>query len=186
MPWSGDFLQRVPKEGVPPTGQTQFKVMYDDDALYLAFRAFDDPKAISPLLYRRDRFPGDWVEFNIDSYADRRTAFSFTLSLSGTRGDEFISNDGNRWDGNWDPIWEGATSVDDEGWTAEMRIPLNQLRFSGQEKQTWGLQVQRRIFRQEERPTCMYPPDQQRLVSQFGELRGIRALKPRARSELMP
>ena len=108
--WTGDFLQREPAEGVPPTAQTQFKVLYDDDALYFAFRAFDDPKALTSMLSRRDRFPGDWIEVNIDSYADRRTGFSFTISLSGTRGDEFISQDGNRWDPNWDPIWEAATA----------------------------------------------------------------------------
>jgi len=187
VPWSGDFVQREPKEGVPPTRQTQFKVLYDDEAIYFAFRAFDDPKALSPLLSRRDRFPGDWVEVNIDSYADRRTGFSFTLSLSGVRGDEFISQDGNRWDTNWDPVWEGATAVDAEGWTAEMRIPLSQLRFSGAEEQTWGLQVQRRIFRQEERSTWqVIPKASTGWVSQFGELRGIRGLKPRARRELLP
>ena len=187
VPWTGDFLQREPKEGVPPSRQTQFKVLYDDDALYFAFRAFDDPKTVSPLLSRRDRFPGDWVEVNIDSYADRRTGFSFTLSLSGTRGDEFISQDGNRWDGTWDPIWEGATAIDAEGWTAEMRIPLSQLRFSSAVEQTWGLQVQRRIFRQEERSTWqVIPKASTGWVSQFGELRGIQGLKPRPRRELLP
>src|SRR5688500_3239668 len=185
--WSGEFVQREPTEGVAPTGQTQFKVLYDDDALYFAFRAFDDPKAVSPHLSRRDRFPGDWIEVNLDSYADRRTGFSFTLSLSGTRGDEFISQDGNNWDGNWDPIWQGSTAIDGEGWTAEMRIPLSQIRFSAAEEQTWGLQVMRRIFRQEERSTWqVIPKGSPGWVSQFGELRGIRGLKPRARRELMP
>ena len=185
--WTGDFVQREPKEGVPPTARTEFKVLYDDEALYFAFRAFDDPDRLSSLLSRRDRFPGDWVEVNIDSYADRRTGFSFTLSLSGTRGDELISQDGNRWDPNWDPVWEGATATDAEGWTAEMRIPLSQIRFSGAEEQTWGLQVQRRIFRQEERSTWqVIPKSSSGWVSNFGELRGIRGLKPRARRELLP
>ncbi len=139
------------------------------------------------MLSRRDRFPGDWVEINLDSYFDRRTAFSFTLSLSGTRGDELISGDGNRWDTNWDSIWAGATHADDEGWTAEMRIPLSQLRFSGAEEQTWSLQVQRRIFRHEERST--WQPISKNVsgwVSQFGELRGLEGIKPRRRVELLP
>jgi len=111
--WSSEFIQREPADGIPPTRQTSFKVIYDDDALYFAFRMEDNPEKVSSLMDRRDRFPGDWVEVNIDSYGDRRTAFSFTLSLSGTRGDEFISNDGNDWDSNWDPIWHCATRVDD-------------------------------------------------------------------------
>jgi hypothetical protein len=185
--WSGDFVQRDPADGKPPTRQTQFKVVYDQDALYFAFRAFDDRDKVASLLARRDRFPGDWIEVNIDSYFDHRTAFSFTLSLSGTRGDEFISNDGNRWDANWDPVWEAATAVDDEGWTAEMRIPLSQLRFSSADKQTWGLQVTRRIFRQEERSTWQaIPKDVSGWVSRFGELRGIEGIRPRRRLEVLP
>lgn len=185
--WSSEFIQREPAEGKPPTKQTRFKVLYDDTALYLGFRAFDDPQRLASLLARRDRFPGDWIEVNIDSYADHRTAFSFNLSLSGTRGDEFVSNDGDNWDGNWDPVWTGATHVDEEGWTGEMRIPLSQLRFGGADKQTWGLQVMRRIFRQEERSTWQpIPKDAPGWVSRFGELRGIEGIKPHRRLEVLP
>ena len=185
--WTGDFIQRMPADGEPPTQQTKFKVVYNDEAIYFAFRSYDDPEQVSKMLARRDWFPGDWIEVNIDSYFDRRTAFSFTLSLSGTRGDEFISNDGNNWDGNWDPVWEGATQVDDEGWTAEMRIPLSQLRFNGKKEQTWGLQVQRRIFREEERSTWQpIPKDITGWVSNFGHLRGISGIKPGRHVELLP
>lgn len=185
--WAGDFLQRDPVDGQPPSKQTQFKMLYDDDAVYFAFRAFDDPEQCNRLLSRRDGFPGDWIEVNIDSHNDRRTAYSFTLSLSGVRGDEFISNDGNNWDPNWDPVWSGATQLDDEGWTGEARIPLSQLRFSGEAEQSWGLQVQRRIFRLEERSTWQrIPKDSTGWVSQFGEIRGLSSLKPSRRLELMP
>jgi len=103
--WTSDFVQREPADGEPPSQQTAFKVLYDDEALYFAVRAHDDPQLVNSMLARRDWFPGDWIEVNIDSYLDRRTAFSFTLSLSGTRGDELISNDGRNWDRNWDPVW---------------------------------------------------------------------------------
>ena len=185
--WAGDFVQREPDEGRPPSHQTRFKVVYDDQAVYFAFRALQSPGELRRLLARRDTFPGDWVEVNIDSYLDRRTAFSFTLSLSGTRGDELISNDGDRWDGNWDPVWEGATHADGEGWTAEMRIPLSQLRFSGAPRQTWGLQVQRRLFAREERSTWQaIPKATSGWVSRFGELRGIEGVRPGRRLEVLP
>lgn len=185
--WSGEFVQREPVEGPPPSFQTRFKVLYDNDALYLAFRVYDDPENMDNKMDRHDHFPGDWVEINIDSYGDQRTAFSFTLSLSETRGDELISEDGNNWDSSWDPIWRGATKVDDKGWTAEMRIPLSQLRFSADEKQVWGLQVTRRMFRLEERSTWQrIPKDTTGWVSQFGELRGLNHIKPKRRLELLP
>lgn len=185
--WSGDFVQREPADGAPPARPSQFKVVYDDDALYFAFRLFDDPARVAPILARHDWFPGDWIEVNIDSRADERTAYSFTLSLSGTRGDEYISEDGNSWNGNWDPVWEGATRVDDQGWTAEMRIPLSQLRFDPAKDAAWGLQVHRRHFRDGERSTWQrIPRNSNGWVSRFGDLRGLSALAPGRRLEVLP
>jgi hypothetical protein len=186
--WSGDFLEHSPDEGEAPTGQTAFKVLYDDQNIYMAFRARDpEPDKIADILARRDNFPGDWVEVNIDSYFDHRTAFSFTASVSGTQGDEFISEDGNSWDGNWDPVWRSQARKDGAGWTAEISIPLSQLRYNGREEQTWGLQVQRRIYRNEERSLWQpIPRDEDGWVSKFGELRGIRNLQAQRQIELLP
>ncbi len=186
--WGTDFVQWEPETGAAPSEQTGFKILYDEEALYLAYRAYDsEPQRIANLLERRDRFPGDWVEVNIDSYHDQRTAFSFTSSVSGTRGDEFISLDGENWDGNWDPVWELATHMDEQGWTAEVRIPFSQLRFSNDSEQVWGLQVQRRLFRKEERslwqPKAKEDPG---WVSRFGELHGIAGVGAGRQIELLP
>jgi len=186
--WSGGFVQREPDEGAPPTGDTRFKILYDDANLYVAYRALDpEPARIASILGRRDDFPGDWVEINIDSYHDRRTAFSFTASVSGTQGDEFVSEDGEHWDGNWDPVWEHQARIDDEGWTAEARIPLSQLRYADKPEHVWGIQVQRRIHRQEERSVWQtIPKDEDGWVSRFGELRGIRGIEAPRRLEILP
>ena len=186
--WSSEFLQREPVEGELPTGQTAFKILYDDENLYLAYHAKDpEPEKMASILSRRDHFPGDWVEVNIDSYHDGRTAFSFTASLSGTQGDELISEDGHNWDPSWDPIWDHAAQPCEDGWTAELRIPLSQLRYNGEEEQVWGIQVQRRIHRLEER-SCwqVIPKDENGWVSKFGELRGIRNIPAQRQVELLP
>jgi hypothetical protein len=186
--WAGDFIQRDPAEGEPPSVQTAFKILYDDQNVYVAYRAFDpQPDQIANILARRDHFPGDWVEINIDSYHDHRTAFSFTASVSGTQGDEFISEDGNSWNSNWDPVWEHKARIDGEGWTAEVRIPLSQLRYGNKEEHVWGIQVMRRLYRNEERSTWqMIPKGENGWVSKFGELRGIRGIKAQRRIELLP
>ncbi len=89
--WGGDFIQQQPYENTAPTQKTAFKILYDDKNLYMAFRCYDtEPEKIERRLARRDNFVGDWVEVNIDSYHDLRTAFSFTISASGVKGDEFI------------------------------------------------------------------------------------------------
>ena len=77
------------------------KIIYDAKNLYVAFRCYDaEPEEIVKRLSRRDGFEGDWVELNIDSYNDNRTGFSFTITAAGVKGDEFISNNGNNWDGS--------------------------------------------------------------------------------------
>lgn len=186
--WAGDFIQFVPNEGKPPHQPTGFKILYDDKFLYLAFDCHDmAPDSIVRRMSRRDEFPGDWVEVNIDSYHDLRTAFSFTLSVSGVRGDEFVANNGNDWDTNWNPIWFGKTHVNEKGWTAEIKIPFSQLRYGNEAEKVWGLQVTRRIFRKEERSTWQYIPQNSGVwVSGFGELHGIKNIPLHRQVEIAP
>lgn len=188
VPWSGDFIEHEPDENADPSVQTHFKVLYDDKFLYLAYQALDpEPDKIVRRMGRRDEFPGDWVEINIDSYHDLRTAFSFTLSVSGVRGDEFVSNNGNNWDGNWNPIWYGKTHIDSSGWTAEVKIPFSQLRFGNEKEKVWGLQVQRRLFRQEERSVWQpIPKAGNGWVSYFGELHGLNNIPAQKQIEIAP
>ena len=186
--WSSGFTQRSPIDNGAPTSETAFKILYDDKNLYIGFKCFDpSPDSIVSRMSRRDGFEGDWVEINIDSYNDKRTAFSFTCSVSGVKGDEFISNNGNNWDSSWNPIWYLKTNVDEEGWTAEVRIPLSQLRFSNKQEQTWGIQVTRRDFRNESRSVWQYIPQNSGFwVSGFGELNGLKGIKPQKQVELQP
>ncbi len=184
----GDFRVRRPNEGDTPTHQTRFKILHDDKNLYIGIRCFDDePDKIVKRMSRRDGFEGDWVEVNIDSYFDKQTAFSFTITAAGVKGDEFISSNGNNWDSGWDPIWFVETSIDDKGWIAEMKIPLSQLRFGEKEKQVWGVQVNRRIFRKDERSNWIFiPQNSNGWVHHFGELHGLTGLKAQRQIELLP
>ncbi len=184
----GDFRQANPDKGKPASAQTRFKILYDSKNLYIGFRNFDpEPEKIVRRMSRRDGFDGDWIEINIDSYFDKRTAFSFTSSVSGVKGDEYISDNGDNWDPSWDPIWYLKTSIDAEGWVAELRIPLSQLRFADKEELTWGFQVQRYFFRNQERAVWQYiPPDAPGWVHLFAELRGIRGIKPQKQLEIQP
>lgn len=184
----GDFTQRSPDDGAAPSVQTEFKILYDAKNLYVLFKNLDpDPKKIVNRMSRRDGFEGDFIEINIDSYYDKRTAFSFTASVSGVKGDEYVSNNGNSWDANWDPIWYLQTSINEEGWIAEMRIPLSQLRFADKPEHVWGLQFTRRFFRNNERSVWQYvPQDAPGWVHLFGELRGITGIRPQKQLEIQP
>ncbi len=104
--WNANFTQLSPIEGNQPTQKTKFKIIYDDKNLYLAVRCYDsEPNKIVKRLSRRDGNDGDWIEINLDSYHDLRTAFAFTVTAAGVKGEEFASLNGKSWDKSWNPIW---------------------------------------------------------------------------------
>ena len=186
--WGGDFTAHFPNNGESPQRQTQFKILYDNEYLYVGFNCLDEnPEDIVKRMARRDRFPGDWVEINIDSYYDLSTAFSFTTSVSGVKGDEFVTGNGNNWDTNWNPIWYAETHINESGWTAEIKIPLSQLRYGDKEDHIWGFNVMRRDFRADERSTFQWiPQNASGWVSNFAELHGINGIKPQRQIEIQP
>jgi len=186
--WERGFIQSEPYEGKDPSQDTAFKILFDGRNIFVAVRAFDsEPDKIEKRLARRDNLEGDRVEILIDSYFDRRTAFCFAVNAAGVKGDRVISANGQNMDPNWDPIWYVKTAVDREGWTAEMRIPLSQLRYGKKEEQVWGLQVVRNFFRKEEASEWQFiPKDVSGLVNQFGELHGISGIQSSRKIELYP
>ena len=186
--WGSDFIQKMPYENQAPTQQTSFKIMYDDDNLYVAIRAYDtEPDKIESRLSRRDQHAGDWVEIMIDSYYDKRTAFVFNVSSSGVRMDALFSNDGGNVDFNWNAVWDAKTEVDSEGWKAELEIPLTQLRFGNKDEQIWGLQIRRNLYREGEISTWQYiPTSVSGMVSRFGEVHSINNIEPRRQVEILP
>ena len=192
---TGDFVQSFPAPGTPAPDRTEVRVLYDDDALYVGVRMFDaHPDSIVAGLARRDATAAtgiytDWVHLIIDSYHDKRTAFRFSATPRGVQKDVYMFNDGSE-DLNWDAVWEVATRVDRDGWVAEFRIPLSQLRYGRQaagSERVWGLQVQREIARRNERDTwAPWTPQDGAFVSRFGDLAGLVDLHAPERVEIMP
>ncbi len=185
--WSGNFTQKEPYEYEPPSQQTAFKILFDDNNLYVAIRAFDtEPDKIEKRLSRRDGFEGDWVAISFDSYNDNLTGFGFAVTSAGVKGDVIMTND-NQMDDTWDPVWYVKVSTDEQGWISEMKIPLTQLRFAKVEDHVWGLEVMRQLFRKEEFSVWqMVPQDASGWVSLWGKLEGINNINPKKEVELIP
>jgi hypothetical protein len=185
--WSGDFTQREPNEEAKPSQNTEFKILFDDNNLYIVIRAFDSiPGEIVRRLSRRDKDDGDYLAVSIDSYADKQTAFTFGITSAGVQFDFMFVND-NVSDNNWEAVYYAETSIDALGWTAEMRIPLSQLRFAKMEKQTWGLNIFRYIYRKQEL-SCWQaiPRSAPGFVSLYGQLQGLDGIRTRRDIELLP
>ncbi len=191
--WEDGFIQGEPYEGRDPSERTSFKVVYDDNALYVAVRAHDsEPGKIERRMSRRDEKGGDIITVAIDSLHDHLTAYVFTLNAAGVKSDQIVVNDGVSFSGggpdmSWDPIWDAASAKDEQGWTAEMRIPFSQLRFGNKEEQVWGFNVWRTLFRKDETSYWqLIPRDASGIVHLFGEMQGLVGLKAPHQVELMP
>ncbi len=185
--WAGEFIQFVPAEGGIPTFPTEFKVLYDDKFIYVAFRAYDDkPDKIQRYAGLRDELGGDMLGINFDSYHDYRTGFEFNMTAYGQKVDLVLSNPMS-WDVTWNSVWKGKVAIEDSAWTVEMEIPLSQLRYSNKDEQVWGMHVWRWIGRLAEESDWEYQTiTGPGMLYNFGELRGIQGLKKSQRLEIMP
>jgi len=186
--WLDDFIQHEPYNGRPATQRTEFKILFDDDNLYVGIIAYDSrPDSIVCRLTRRDHVDGDFVGVIIDSYHDLRTGFLFGVSASGVRYDILFSGDGDSEDPSWDPNWWTKTSINKEGWVAEMKIPFSQLRFEKNSGDVWGLQVARVIYRNNETTFWQHiPKDAPGFIHLIGEMSGLEKIKPRKIFDITP
>lgn len=184
------FTQTSPNDGEPATEKTEVRILYDDAALYIGARLFDsDPDNIAATLFRRDGDGySDWFFVGINSYNDRRTAFVFGVNPRGVKRDFLAYNDTDS-DPNWDAVWEASATIDEEGWSAEIRIPFSQLRYNGsnESNRSWGINFSRDIARNGE--TAFWSPvpvDSDAMVSRFGRLENLQELPSLRRLEILP
>ncbi|HEX3233954.1 MAG TPA: DUF5916 domain-containing protein [Gemmatimonadales bacterium] len=181
------LTQRDPDEGAAPSEQTEIRVLLSGDALYIAARLHDrDPARVRALLTRRDATSeSDRFTVELDSRFDRLTAFVFEVNPRGVRRDGILQPDGTV-DYSPDPVWEAAVREDTTGWSAEIRIPLSQLRFN-RGGDSWGVQFIRFIQRRgEEDVFAFVPKTEHASVSRFGRLTGLADLPALRHAEVAP
>ena len=188
-PAATGFVQGEPIEGAPAQHRTEVRVVYDEQALYVGARMYDDaPGAIARQLVRRDETGQfDFFELSLDPDLDLRTGYVFQISAAGVQGDAYLFDD-VRDDRSWDAVWESAVQVDEQGWTAEMRIPLSQIRYlPSPNPQDWGINFSRRRVASNERSYFSLESRQKYgRVSVFGRLSGLQLAKGVSRLELRP
>jgi len=177
-----------PKEDADPSFETQAKISYDADNLYIFVRMLDPhPDSIVSLLSRRDvKTQSEQIKVMIDSYHDRRSGYEFAVNPAGVKRDYYTYDD-SREDATWDAVWDVATRIDSLGWTAEFRIPLSQIRYPHVDENTFGIMFMRDIVRRSERSSWpLYRRSKNGISSQFGEVTGIRGLSTTHKLEIAP
>ncbi len=146
-PVASQFLQNDPREGEPATFDTQVRVLYDDENLYIGVTALDDdPQAIVVNDLTRDfnSRAGDAFGVALDTFHDGRNGFMFITNPAGAKFDAQFVNEGREFNSDWDGVWHVASRVTDSGWVSEIVIPFKTLRFGDASSQTWGINFLRR------------------------------------------
>lgn len=186
-----DFVQSRPSPGALATLPSVARVLYDDDALYVALRLFDPhpDSIVAPFPRRDDETTSDWVFVEIDSRFDRRSGLSFGLNPRGVQVDGSWWDDVN-YDAAWNGVWESAAAIDSLGWTAEYRIPFSQLplaRSDAGAPLVWGINFYRTTpHRGETSNWSPRLPTVVGVVSHFNQLRGLTVPPGHGTLELVP
>lgn len=188
-PAASSFTQDAPAFGTPSAAATEVRVLYDDQSLYIGARMQRAPQAeVTALVHRRDQDSfSDWFSVAVDSMHDRRTALMFAVNAAGVQRDVLMHSD--TWsDDSWDAVWQSAVSVDDAGWSAELRVPLSLFRISAATgAQTWGINFTRRDQTPYELSRWhVVARGENAFVSRFPDLTGLEGLEPRRRREFIP
>jgi hypothetical protein len=182
------FVQQEPNEGAPSSERTEIYLLYDAETLYVGVRAWDSSSdGVIATEMRRDSeriLQEDNVQIILDTFKDSRSGYMFVTNPLGAQLDQQVFNEGegarpgaptsniNR---DWDGVWHVAARVVDDGWVAEIAIPMITLRFPQADEQSWGLNVMRNLGGKNEQGFWAPVPKEFSLsrVSMAGTLEGL-------------
>jgi hypothetical protein len=187
---ASNFIMFEPDNGkpIPDTKKTEVKVVYDNDAIYIAAVLYDnEPSKILKEITKRDEFgTSDIFGVFINGFNDGQQDFQFYVNAADGQAD-CLTTDANGEDYSWDAVWNSKATITDKGWIVEMRIPYAALRFSGEKKQTWGLNFFREIKRDRQKYTWnLIDTKVGTFTQQAGTLEGIENIKTPTRLFLLP
>jgi hypothetical protein len=206
-PWSSAqpvsrFIQKQPAEGQPATEDTEVRIMYDSENLYIGIMCYDSqPEKIIATERRRDSesiYENDHIQIMLDTFHDKRNGYVFVLNPRGAKLDLQVRKEGRR-EGSrrlanpnvntdWDTVWEAESAIWEEGWSSEIKIPFRSLRFRIGPNSGWGINFLRNIRRKNEESSWVPLPRNLNIykISLAGELRGLTGVKKGLNLQVKP
>ena len=177
-PIATGFVQSEPHTGTAATENTEVRILFDADHLYIGAYLHDrEPNllVVNDLKKDFDETQQDDFEVILDTFHDRTNGYAFITNIAGARADRQVSNEGREVNASWDGLWSVQTTRVADGWTVEMEIPFKTLRFDFAKASDWGINFSRRIRRRNEVDFWAPVPRSFNLarVSLAGELTGI-------------
>ena len=144
-----DLTTVVPVQGGEPSENTVVKILALPKFLILGIKCYDsNPDGIVNFSKLRDTDleKEDYLKFILDPFQDGQSGYIFAVNPNGARYDALVSNRGESENKDWDGIWEAVSRIDGEGWTTEIKIPIQSINFKPGLKE-WGFNIERNIQR---------------------------------------
>jgi len=184
-----DFVQLQPFNGRPAWRQSEVKILYDQNAIYVGAVLYDSSDSIFNFLSERDQIGiSDYFGIYLDPYNQGQLAYGFFITPAGVQIDiKAIKTSFDYEDYSWDAVWQSKTRITDDGWIVELKIPYSALRFPENGGGTWGMNIYRNIRRHASNNTWNFiDREVSGFIHQFGQLTGIQNIKPPVRLSLSP
>lgn len=127
-----NFVQQIPKEGLPATESTEVRLKYDEDFLYVAATLYIKTPGnyvVSSLKRDFEFDQNDAFAILIGPYDDGNNGFMFGVSPFNIQMEGLV-NSGDRLSSVWDNKWYSEVTRFDDRWEVEMAIPFKTLRYT--------------------------------------------------------
>jgi hypothetical protein len=143
-----EWLSYNPLNGGHIPQRTQAWVAYDDNYFYFAFKCDDpEPAGIKTSIARRDNvWNDDWVGLSLDAMGTGQLSYHMMVNPSGIQMD-LLNSVASGEDQSPDWIWDSAGRLTDTGYTVEIRLPLQSIRFMSGTNVRMGILFWRRVSR---------------------------------------
>lgn len=145
----GDFVQLRPTPGSQSERQTEVRMVYDDEAIYILAKLYEKKDDVFNLLTNRDNIGNsDYFGVSIDPFKAGLNGVGLFVTVAGVQYDTRYSGGGNeriwRNDEDWNAVWLSNTKIYDDYWIVEYKIPYAVLRFTESDVQNWGINFMRK------------------------------------------
>lgn len=187
-----DFVQIQPGDNIAPSRETIAYVGYDENDLYIAWHAFEDPSLIRATVAKRDDvFSDDNVRVTLDTFNDQRRAYQLFFNPFGIQADAIQTEDNQRQGGgpdfSVDIVMESKGVLLDDGFSVEARIPFKSLRYAAGKGKMWGFNLGRRIPRMNNENDSWMPIAREiSPLRQIGKITGLTDIKTERTLEIVP
>ncbi|PAU94845.1 hypothetical protein CK503_05070 [Aliifodinibius salipaludis] len=180
--------QIQPNDNVAAWVQTEVKMLYSDQNLYVAFISEDpEPSNIRANISDRDNsFQDDYVGIILDPFNNNQQAYQLFINPLGIQMDGMRT--GNSEDMNFDMLWYSDGKITDSGYRGVMKIPFKSLSFPDRDIHSWSIQFIRNYPRNNRYQFAWSEVDLDNscLICQNGRLVGMRDLENSKTVEFLP